>query len=134
LRIREAPNTYGFYGSGSETLPSSFPPDGEQEARLGEVRPKKSVSPVPEDGVENGLTLLRIWKTHAKRRRHSPKHKSRLKIKIYQYCGSGLFITYHDFYPSRIPDPTTAKREKKKKCPTIFCSHKYHKIESYFSF
>jgi hypothetical protein len=84
---------------------------------------------VPEDGVENGLTLLRIWKTHAKRRRHSPKHKSRLKIKIYQYCGSGLFITYHDFYPSRIPDPTTAKREKKKNVLQFFAAINITKLK-----
>ncbi len=35
-----------------------------------------------------------------------------------------------DFYLSRIPDPTTAPKEEGKIfcCPTIFCSHKYHKI------
>ncbi len=32
-----------------------------------------------------------------------------------------------DFYPSRIPDPTTVPRER----DTFFCSHKFHKIEYY---
>jgi hypothetical protein len=34
-----------------------------------------------------------------------------------------MFIPDPDFYPSRIPDPTTAPKEeeeKKKICPTIF--------------
>jgi hypothetical protein len=29
-----------------------------------------------------------------------------------QCCGSGILISDPDFYPSRIPDPTTAKKEK----------------------
>jgi hypothetical protein len=35
-----------------------------------------------------------------------------------------------DFYPSRIPDPTTAQKEEGEKfvCPSIFCSHKCLKI------
>jgi hypothetical protein len=35
-----------------------------------------------------------------------------------------------DFYPSRIPDPKTGKKERGKKIVVIpfFCSHKYHKI------
>jgi hypothetical protein len=39
-------------------------------------------------------------------------------------------ITDPDFYPSRIPDPTTAPKEEGRIfcfCPTIFCSLKYHK-------
>jgi hypothetical protein len=53
-----------------------------------------------------------------------------------QCCGSGMFIPDPDFYPSRIPDPKTATKErgKKKICYTFFCSHKFHKIEYYFIF
>jgi hypothetical protein len=32
-----------------------------------------------------------------------------------QCCGSGMFIPYPDFYPSRIPDPKTATKERGKK-------------------
>jgi hypothetical protein len=48
-----------------------------------------------------------------------------------------------DFCPSRIPDPgsripdlITAPKEDGEKffCPTIFCSHKYHKIVNNFIF
>jgi hypothetical protein len=41
-----------------------------------------------------------------------------------------------DFYPSRTPDPKTATKERVEKisCHTFFCSHKFHKIESYFIF
>jgi hypothetical protein len=41
-----------------------------------------------------------------------------------------------DFYPSRIPDPKTATKERGKKisCHTFFCGHKYQKIENYFIF
>ncbi len=42
-----------------------------------------------------------------------------------------------DFYPSRIPDPTTALKEEGKNffcCSTIFCSHKDHKIVNNFIF
>jgi hypothetical protein len=42
-----------------------------------------------------------------------------------------------DFYPSRIPDPKTATKErgdKKMYCHTFSCSHKFHKTENYFSF
>jgi hypothetical protein len=41
------------------------------------------------------------------------------------------------FYPSRIPDPKTATKErgeKKISCHTFLCSHKFHKILNYFSF
>jgi hypothetical protein len=40
------------------------------------------------------------------------------------------------FFPSRIPDPKTATKEGVKKifCHTFLCSHKFHKIENYFSF
>jgi hypothetical protein len=48
-----------------------------------------------------------------------------------------MFIPDPDFYPSRIPDPKTAikeRGEKKISCHTgtFFCSHKFHKIEHYF--
>jgi hypothetical protein len=42
-----------------------------------------------------------------------------------------------DFYPSRIPDPKTATKErgeKKISCHTFLCSHKFHKIVNYFTF
>jgi hypothetical protein len=49
-----------------------------------------------------------------------------------------------NFYPSRIPDPgsripdpktaTKERGEKKICCHTFLRSHKYHKIENYFSF
>jgi hypothetical protein len=41
-----------------------------------------------------------------------------------------------DFYPSRIPDPKTATKERgEKKIVVIpFCSHKFHKIKNYFIF
>jgi hypothetical protein len=43
------------------------------------------------------------------------------------------------FYPSRIPDPKTATKERGGKKfmisnGTFLCSHKFHKIEDYFSF
>jgi hypothetical protein len=69
-----------------------------------------------------------------------------------------MFIQDPDFYPARIldpgsripdpgsripdpgsrfPDPKTATKERGEKkicCHTIFCSHKFHKIENYFIF
>jgi hypothetical protein len=50
-----------------------------------------------------------------------------------QCCGSGMFIPDPDFYPSRIPYPKTATKERgeKKIFHTFFCSHKFHKIENY---
>jgi hypothetical protein len=41
-----------------------------------------------------------------------------------------------DFYPSRIPDPKTAIKERgeKKFVDNFLCSHKFHKIANYFSF
>jgi hypothetical protein len=41
-----------------------------------------------------------------------------------------------DFYPFRIPDQTTAPKEKGEKfiLPYHFCSHKYHKIVNNFIF
>jgi hypothetical protein len=42
-----------------------------------------------------------------------------------------------DFYPSRIPDPKTATKERGERiffCHTFFCSHKLHKIINYFIF
>jgi hypothetical protein len=51
---------------------------------------------------------------------------------IQQCCGSGMFIPDPDIYPSRIPDPKTATKERgEKKFVVIpfFCSHKFHKIK-----
>jgi hypothetical protein len=47
-----------------------------------------------------------------------------------------MFIPDPDFYPSRIPDPKISTKERggKKFFHTFFCSHKFHKIEKYFSF
>jgi hypothetical protein len=42
----------------------------------------------------------------------------RYKIKFKrncQCCGSGMFIPDPDFYPSRIPDPKTATKERDEK-------------------
>jgi hypothetical protein len=40
-----------------------------------------------------------------------------------------------DFYPSRIPDPKTATKERgEKKLFISFCSHKFHKMVNYFIF
>jgi hypothetical protein len=46
-----------------------------------------------------------------------------------------------DFYPSRIPDPGSRIQKQQQKrgvkknfCHTFLCSHKFHKIEHYFSF
>jgi hypothetical protein len=43
-------------------------------------------------------------------------------------------IPDRDFYPSRIPEPKTAIKERgeKKFVVTPFCSHKIHKTENYF--
>jgi hypothetical protein len=51
-----------------------------------------------------------------------------------QCGGSGMFIPDLDFCPSRIPDPTTATKERGEKSsfPTFLCSHKYHKMGNYF--
>jgi hypothetical protein len=38
------------------------------------------------------------------------KRKVFASISNYHFCGSGLFIPDPDFYPSRIPDPTTAPK------------------------
>jgi hypothetical protein len=50
-----------------------------------------------------------------------------------------MFIPDPDFYPSRISDPGSKNSNKRagwKKicCHTFLCSHKFHKIENYFSF
>ncbi len=39
-----------------------------------------------------------------------------------------------DFYPSRIPDPKTATKERGEKKFTFFCSHKFYKIGNNFIF
>jgi hypothetical protein len=48
------------------------------------------------------------------------------------YPGSRIL----NFYPSRIPDPKTATKERgeKSSCHTFLCSQKFRKIENYFSF
>jgi len=66
-----------------------------------------------------------------------------------QCCGSGMFISDPDFYPSRflifthpgsrISDPgskNSNKRERWKKISfhNFLCSHRFHKIANYFSF
>jgi hypothetical protein len=38
-----------------------------------------------------------------------------LKTGYKQCCGSGMFIPDPDFYPSRIPDPKTATKERGEK-------------------
>ncbi len=45
-----------------------------------------------------------------------------------------MFIPDPDFYPSWIPDPTTAIKEEVEHffSPSIFCCHKYHKIVNNF--
>jgi hypothetical protein len=47
-----------------------------------------------------------------------------------------MFIPDPDFYPSRIPDPKTATKERGEIFffHTFFCSHKFHKIEYYYIF
>jgi hypothetical protein len=50
---------------------------------------------------------------------------------------SGSRIPDPYFYPSWIPDPKTATKERGEKtiCSHNFlCSHKFHKIQNYFSF
>jgi hypothetical protein len=37
------------------------------------------------------------------------------KVQLQQCCGSGMFIPDPHFYPSRIPDPETAKKERGEK-------------------
>ncbi len=56
-----------------------------------------------------------------------------------QCCGSGMFIPEPGSWFLPIPDPgskNSNKREGRKKisCNTFLCSHKFHKIENYFSF
>ncbi len=47
-----------------------------------------------------------------------------------------MFIPDPDFYPSRIPDPKTATKERGEKnlLSYFFFSHKFHKIVNYFIF
>jgi hypothetical protein len=49
---------------------------------------------------------------------------------------SGMFIPDPDFYPSRIPGPKTATKERGEEnlLAYLFCSHKFNKIENYFIF
>jgi hypothetical protein len=39
-----------------------------------------------------------------------------------------------NFFPSRIQTQQQKREVKKNVCHTFFCSHKFHKIENYFSF
>jgi hypothetical protein len=52
-----------------------------------------------------------------------------------------MFIPDPDFFLSRIPDPGSGIQKQQQKrgvkkifCHTFLCSHKFHKIENYFSF
>jgi hypothetical protein len=47
-----------------------------------------------------------------------------------------MFILDPDFYPSRIPDPKTATKERGEKicCHIFFSSQNFNKIENYFIF
>jgi hypothetical protein len=46
-----------------------------------------------------------------------------------------MLIPDPDLYPTRIPDSTTATKEKRKNLSSyLFCSPKYHKIKNYFIF
>jgi hypothetical protein len=82
----------------------------------------------PDPGVENSLpcNLEKSTRTFLKT----------ITFIFIQCCGSGMFIPDPDFFPSRIPDPKTATKERgeKKNCHTFLCSHKFHKIVHYFSF
>jgi hypothetical protein len=52
-----------------------------------------------------------------------------------QCCGSGMFLPNPDFYPSRIPNQTTATKEDGERNLLTYpfvCSQKYHKIVNYF--
>jgi hypothetical protein len=57
----------------------------------------------------------------------------RSRILIFTHPGSRILDL-----GSRIPDPKTATEERSEKIffviPTFLCSHKFHKIENYFSF
>ncbi len=59
-------------------------------------------------------------------------------LNIYQCCGSGMFIPDPGSWFLPTPDPgskNSNRREEGKKicCHTFLCSHKFHKIENYFS-
>jgi hypothetical protein len=47
-----------------------------------------------------------------------------------------MFIPDPDCYPSRIPDPNRATKQRGKKnlLPYLLCSHKFHNFKNYFSF
>jgi hypothetical protein len=50
-----------------------------------------------------------------------------------QCCGSGMFIPDPDFYPSRIPDPKTATKqrgEKKNFCHTFYVAKNFTKLKN----
>ncbi len=55
-------------------------------------------------------------------------------IPKYQCHGSGMFIPYPDFFPSRIQKQQQKRGVKKICCLTFFCNHKNHKIENYINF
>jgi hypothetical protein len=64
-----------------------------------------SAAPVPRDH-------------HLYRGAHTTEYRREVKghavfeLPIYKCCGSGMFIPDPDFYPYRIPDPTTALKEE----------------------
>jgi hypothetical protein len=49
------------------------------------------------------------------------------------FAGPGFYIPDPDFIHLG-SDNSTKRGEEKKFCPTIFCSHKYHKIVNNFIF
>jgi hypothetical protein len=66
--------------------------------------------------------------------REEPELNSVLRIRDV-YPGSRILIFTHP--GSQIPDPKTATKERGEKkicCHNFSCSHKFHKIENYFSF
>jgi hypothetical protein len=64
------------------------------------------------------------------------------RVSLYiQCCGSGMFIPDPGSWFLPIPDPGSRIQKQQQKrgvkknyCHTFLCSHKFHKIENYFSF
>jgi hypothetical protein len=110
---RRPKKAYGSYGSGSSTL-------------ITELRHEKlTLQCVGGLGLQLGEDVERV-EVHAGNGDVVAVHLSPAVLRI------------RDVYPgSRIPDPKTATKERgEKKFVVIpfFCSHKFHKIENYFSF
>jgi hypothetical protein len=67
----------------------------------------------------------------------TPDKRIRIQHSISSVADPGCLsrIPYPDFYPSRIPDPKTATKERGEKklvvIGTFLCSHKFHKIVNY---